>query len=92
MRGRSIPHQFMFIDEVQNLTPHEVKTLVSRAGEGTKVILAGDPHQIDSPFLDFTSNGLTVTSNKLRGQAIFGTVYLEISERSELAQIAADEL
>lgn len=92
MRGRSIPNQYLFIDEVQNLTPHEVKTLVSRAGQGTKVILAGDPHQIDSPFLNFTSNGLTVTSDKFRGHPIFGTTYLEISERSELAQISADIL
>ena len=92
MRGRSIPQQFMFIDEVQNLTPHEVKTLVSRAGEGTKVILAGDPYQIDSPYLDFTSNGLTVTTDKLKEHSIFGTAFLEKSERSELAQLAADVL
>lgn len=89
MRGRSIPYQFVFIDEVQNLTPHEVKTIVSRAGEGTKVILAGDPYQIDSPYLDFTSNGLTVTSEKFKEQSIFGTVFLETSERSELAKLAA---
>ncbi|QQR49284.1 PhoH family protein [bacterium] len=92
MRGRSIPNQFVFIDEVQNLTPHEVKTLVSRAGEGTKVILAGDPFQIDSPYLDFTSNGLTVTTDKLKGSSLFGTAFLEKSERSELAQLAADVL
>lgn len=92
MRGRSIPYQFVFIDEVQNLTPHEVKTIVSRAGEGTKVILAGDPYQIDSPYLDFTSNGLTVTSEKFKKEAIAGTVFLEISERSELAKLAAEIL
>lgn len=92
MRGRSIPYQFVFIDEVQNLTPHEVKTIVSRAGEGTKVILAGDPYQIDSPYLDFTSNGLTVTSEKFKDQSIAGTVFLEISERSELAKLAAEIL
>ena len=92
MRGRSIPNQFVFIDEVQNLTPHEVKTIVSRAGEGTKVILAGDPFQIDSPYLDFTSNGLTVTSEKLKGQSVFGTVFLQTSERSEVAKIAAEVL
>jgi PhoH-like ATPase len=92
MRGRSIPHQFVFIDEVQNLTPHEVKTIVSRAGEGTKVILAGDPHQIDSPYLDFSSNGLTVTTDKLKDEPLFGTVYLETSERSELAKLAAEAL
>jgi len=92
MRGRSIPYQFVFIDEVQNLTPHEVKTLVSRAGAGTKVILAGDPYQIDSPYLDFTSNGLTVTTEKLKGNRIFGSVFLKTSERSDLAKLAAEVL
>lgn len=92
MRGRSIPYQFVFIDEVQNLTPHEVKTIVSRAGEGTKVILAGDPSQIDSPYLDFSSNGLTVTSQKLKDHQIFGTAFLETSERSELAKMAGELL
>ena len=92
MRGRSIPSQFVFIDEVQNLTPHEVKTIVSRAGEGTKVILAGDPYQIDSPYLDFASNGLTTTSEKMKGHSLFGTVFLETSERSPLAKLAAEIL
>ncbi|MFH1643773.1 MAG: PhoH family protein [bacterium] len=92
MRGRSIPDQFVFIDEVQNLSPHEVKTIVSRAGEGTKVILAGDPYQIDSPYLDFCSNGLTLSTDKLKGQAIFGTVFLQTSERSPLAKLAAEVL
>jgi PhoH-like ATPase len=89
MRGRSIPNQFMFIDEVQNLTHHEVKSIVSRAGEGTKVILAGDPYQIDSPYLDFSSNGLTITAEKMKEQPIAGTAFLDTSERSELAKIAA---
>ena len=88
MRGRSIPYQAIFIDEVQNLTPHEVKTLISRAGEGSKVVLAGDPYQIDSPYLDFTSNGLVVACERFKGQAIFGTVYLQISERSMLSCLA----
>ena len=92
MRGRSIPYQFVFIDEVQNLNPHEVKTIVSRAGEGTKIILAGDPFQIDSPYLDFSSNGLTVCTEKLKGQPMFATVFLEKSERSELAKMAANLL
>lgn len=92
MRGRSIPFQFVLIDEVQNLTPHEVKTIVSRAGEGTKVVLAGDPYQIDSPYLDFSSNGLTVTTEKFKQQDLFGTVFLEISERSQLAKLAAEIL
>lgn len=92
MRGRSIPYQFIIIDEVQNLTPHEVKTLISRVGEGSKIILAGDPYQIDSPYLDFSSNGLVVASDKFKGQSLFGTVYLESSERSELSKLAAELL
>jgi PhoH-like ATPase len=92
MRGRSISNQFVFIDEAQNLTPHEIKTIVSRAGEGTKVIIAGDPYQIDSPYLDFTSNGLTVSAEKLKMESICGTVFLETSERSELARLAAEIL
>lgn len=92
MRGRSIPYQFILIDEVQNLTPHEVKTLVSRVGEGSKIILTGDPYQIDSPYLDFSSNGLVITSEKLKGQRLFATVYLETSERSELSRLAGDLL
>ena len=68
MRGRSIPYQFIFIDEVQNLTLHEVKTLVSRVGEGSKIVLAGDPYQIDAPYLDFASNGLVVAAEKMKGQ------------------------
>jgi PhoH-like ATPase len=92
MRGRSIPYQYILIDEVQNLTPHEVKTLLSRVGEGSKVILAGDPYQIDAPYLDFSSNGLVVAANRFRGQEIFGTVFLESSERSELSKLASSLL
>lgn len=88
MRGRSIPYQYIIIDEVQNLTPHEVKTLVTRVGEGSKIILAGDPYQIDSPYLDFSSNGLVTASERFKGQGIFGSVFLETSERSELSQLA----
>ena len=84
MRGRSIPYQFIVIDEVQNLTPHEVKTLITRVGTGSKIILAGDPYQIDSPYLDFGSNGLVIASERFKGQEIFGSVYLPTSERSEL--------
>lgn len=90
MRGRSIPYQYILIDEVQNLTPHEVKTLVSRVGEGSKIILVGDPYQIDSPYLDFGNNGLTVASELFKGNSIFGTVYLDHSERSELSQLVSD--
>ncbi len=92
MRGRSIPYQYILIDEVQNLTPHEVKTLITRVGEGSKMILCGDPYQIDSPYLDFSSNGLTVASNAFKGQRLFGTVFLETSERSELSRLAAELL
>lgn len=92
MRGRSIPYQYIIIDEVQNLTPHEVKTLVSRVGEGSKIILAGDPYQIDVPYLDFSSNGLIITSEKFKGQSLFGAVYLETTERSTLSQLASELL
>ena len=92
MRGRSIPYQFILIDEVQNLTPHEVKTLITRVGEGSKIVLAGDPYQIDSPYLDFTSNGLVVVSERFKGQRNFGSVYLESSERSELSELATQLL
>lgn len=92
MRGRSIPYQYILIDEAQNLNPHEIKTLVSRAGEGSKIILTGDPYQIDSPYLDFTSNGLVVASERFKGQKIFGSVFLNISERSELSKLATELL
>jgi PhoH-like ATPase len=88
MRGRSIPYQYILIDEAQNLTPHEVKTIVSRVGQGSKIILAGDPYQIDSPYLDFSSNGLVTSSEKFKGQSLFGSVYLQTSERSQLSQLA----
>lgn len=92
MRGRSIPYQYILIDEAQNLTPHEVKTIVSRVGTGSKLILAGDPYQIDSPYLDFSSNGLVTASEKFKGESVFGTVYLQTSERSILSQLANDLL
>jgi len=92
MRGRSIPYQYILIDEVQNLTPHEVKTLVSRVGEGSKIILAGDPYQIDSPYLDFASNGLVITAERFKGQPLFGGVFLESSERSTLSKLAGELL
>ncbi len=89
IRGRSIPRQFVIVDEAQNLTPHEVKTIISRAGEGTKLVLTGDPHQIDNPYLDASSNGLCYTVERMKGQALFGHVTLAHSERSELAALAA---
>jgi Predicted ATPase related to phosphate starvation-inducible protein PhoH len=82
----------MIIDEAQNLTPHEIKTVVSRAGKGTKVILTGDPTQIDNPYLDADSNGLSYTVGRFKNQRIYGHMFLERTERSELASIAADIL
>ena len=92
MRGRSIPDQLLIIDEAQNLTPHEVKTIITRAGEGTKVILTGDPQQIDNPYIDASSNGLTYCVEKFKDQPIAGHLTLLKGERSELATIAADIL
>lgn len=92
IRGRSLPNQYIIIDEAQNLSPHEIKTVVSRAGEGTKVILTGDPYQIDSPYLDSNSNGLTYLVEAFKGQKIYGHVLLEKSERSKLAELAAELL
>jgi PhoH-like ATPase len=92
IRGRSIPHQFMIVDEAQNLTPHEVKTIVSRVGEGTKIVLTGDIGQIDNPYLDQSSNGLSYTVEKMKGLGMVGHVTLAKSERSELASLAAARL
>jgi len=92
IRGRSIPHQFLIVDEAQNLTPHEVKTIVSRVGEGTKIVLTGDVAQIDNPYLDASSNGLAYMIDRLKGQALAGHMTLARSERSQLASIAAELL
>ncbi len=92
IRGRSIPHQFMIVDEAQNLTPHEVKTIASRVGEGTKLVLTGDIGQIDNPYLDGSSNGLSYAVEKMRGLGVVGHVTLARSERSELASLAAERL
>ena len=92
IRGRSIPHQFIIVDEAQNLTPHEVKTIVSRVGEGTKIVLTGDVAQIDNPYLDGSSNGLSYMVERLKGNALVGHVILAKSERSDLASLAAEKL
>jgi PhoH-like ATPase len=92
IRGRSLPNQFIVIDEAQNLSPHEIKTIVSRAGEGSKVVLTGDPYQIDSPYLDANSNGLSFLAEAFKAQAIAGHVTLEKSERSALAELATELL
>ncbi|MEM6459999.1 MAG: PhoH family protein [Planctomycetota bacterium] len=92
IRGRSIPMQFMIVDEAQNLTPHEVKTIVSRVGEGTKIVLTGDVAQIDNPYLDASSNGMSYLVERLKGSPQVGHVTLARSERSELASLAAEKL
>lgn len=92
IRGRSLPNLYIIIDEAQNLTPHEVKTIVTRAGEGAKLVFTGDPYQIDHPYLDSTSNGLTHCVEKFKGQALAGHVTLVKGERSELAELAATVL
>ncbi|MDD2479660.1 MAG: PhoH family protein [Victivallaceae bacterium] len=89
IRGRSLAKHFVIIDEAQNLTPHEIKTIISRAGEETKMVLTGDPEQIDNPYLDASSNGLTYSAERLKDQKLHGHITLTRSERSELAGIAA---
>ncbi|MBN1327205.1 MAG: PhoH family protein [Candidatus Cloacimonetes bacterium] len=89
IRGRSLPDQFIIVDEAQNLTPHEMKTIITRAGEGTKIVLTGDPYQIDIPYLDSESNGLSVAVEKLKRERIVGHITLNKGERSYLASIAA---
>jgi len=88
IRGRSLPNVYMIVDEAQNLTPHEVKTIVTRAGEGTKIILTGDPYQIDHPYLDSSNNGLTTVAERFKEEGIAGHVILTKGERSPLAELA----
>lgn len=92
IRGRSLPKQFMIVDDAQNLTPHEIKTILSRAGEGTKVVVTGDPYQIDNPYLDMESNGLTYIVDRFKGQPLYGHVTFTKTERSELARLVAELL
>ncbi|WP_375793154.1 PhoH family protein [Chlamydia sp. 12-01] len=89
IRGRSLPKVFMIIDEAQNLTPHEIKTIISRAGKGTKIVLTGDPTQIDSPYFDENSNGLTYLVGKFHHLPLYGHMFMTRTERSELAAAAA---
>ncbi len=89
IRGRSLPDQYIIIDEAQNLTPHEMKTIITRAGEGTKIVMTGDPYQIDIPYLDSESNGLSMSVEKLKQETIVGHITLVKGERSKLADIAA---
>lgn len=92
IRGRSLPQQYIIIDDAQNLTPHEIKTIISRAGEGTKIVLTGDPYQIDNPYLDASSNGLSYIVERFKGQTIYGHLTFTKSERSQLAALAAELL
>lgn len=92
IRGRSIPKQYVIIDEAQNLTPHEIKTIISRSGDGTKMVLTGDPSQIDNPYLDSNSNGLSYAVERLKSLKLHGHVTLVKSERSVLAAAAAELL
>lgn len=90
IRGRSLPKMYMIIDEAQNLTPHEMKTIISRAGKDTKVVLTGDPTQIDNPYLGKSSNGLTYTVGMFKNHDLYGHIFMEKTERSELAALAAE--
>jgi PhoH-like ATPase len=92
IRGRSLPQQFIIVDEAQNLTPHEVKTIITRSGDGTKIVLTGDPGQIDNPYVDSASNGLTIASERFRGEKLAGHILLAKGERSDLAELAANLL
>ena len=92
IRGRSLAHSYIIIDEAQNLTPHEIKTIISRAGVGTKVILTGDPTQIDNPYLDKDSNALTYVVGKFKSYSIYGHMFFEKTERSPLAALAIEIL
>jgi len=92
IRGRSLSNIFFIIDEAQNLTPHEIKTIITRAGEGTKIVFTGDIHQIDTPYLDAQSNGLSYLIEKFKGQSIYAHVTLEKGERSLLANLASELL
>ena len=89
IRGRSLPNVFMIVDEAQNLTPHEVKTIITRAGEHSKVVFTGDIYQIDTPYLDSQSNGLTFLIDRMKDQELFAHVNLVKGERSRLAELAS---
>jgi PhoH-like ATPase len=92
IRGRSIPNQFILVDEAQNLTPHEVKTILTRVGDATKIVLTGDAYQIDNPYVDSSNNGLTYVVERFKDQAMAGHVTLNKGERSQLAELAANLL
>jgi PhoH-like ATPase len=92
IRGRSLSNIYFIVDEAQNLTPHEVKTIITRAGENTKIVFTGDINQIDTPYLDSQSNGLSYLIDKVKGHELYAHITLEKGERSELANLANDVL
>jgi PhoH-like ATPase len=92
IRGRSIANQFMIIDEAQNLTPLEAKTIITRVGHGTKIIFTGDPYQIDNPYVDSSSNGFNYVVSRFRSESVAAHIELAKGERSELAELAANIL
>ena len=92
IRGRSLSETYCIVDEAQNLTPHEIKTIITRAGENTKMVFTGDLQQIDQPYLDSQSNGLAYMIDKMKGQNLFAHVNLVKGERSELSELASDLL
>ena len=92
IRGRSIPNQYMLVDEAQNLTPHEIKTIVTRVGYGTKIVITGDPYQIDNPYVDVASNGLTYIVERFKNEPMAAHITLNKGERSKLAELAANLL
>ncbi len=92
IRGRSIPNQYIIVDEAQNLTPHEVKTIITRVGDNTKIVLTGDPYQIDNPYVDSTNNGLVHVVNKFKNEKLAGHITLTKGERSALAELASNLL
>ena len=92
IRGRSIPNQYMIVDEAQNLTPHEVKTIITRVGDGTKIVLTGDPYQIDNPYVDQTNNGLVHVVNRFQSEKLAAHITMSKGERSPLAELAANLL
>ena len=92
IRGRSLQRSFFIVDEAQNLTPHEVKTIITRAGDGTKIVFTGDIQQIDHPYLDKKSNGLTYLISRMKDQDMYAHITLEKGERSQLADLASELL
>ena len=92
IRGRSIAGQFMIIDEAQNLTPLEAKTIITRVGSSTKIIFTGDPYQIDNPYVDSSSNGFNYIVSRFRSESVAAHIELQKGERSELAELAANIL